>query len=104
MLEFLKKVLSCHELQASPVIRAQRVGFFFNIEGFRSGIEKKSGRFGSGKSIEIFFRLFPGTLSILRYFHVFWLFWGIPVVREILGLPKISGNTQPILFSRAGVD
>ena len=62
---FLKKVLSCLELQAFPAIRAQRVGF-------GSGIEKKLGRFGSGKSVEIFDRVFPGTLFTLGYFQVFW--------------------------------
>ena len=43
--------------------RAQWVGFF-NIRQVRVSIEKKSvaGRFRSGRSVEIFDRIFPGTL------------------------------------------
>ena len=58
ILKFLKEVLSCHELQAYPAIRAQRLEF-------GSSIEKKLGRFGSGKSVEIFDWVFSGTLFSL---------------------------------------
>ena len=40
ILSFLKKVLSCHELQASPVTRAQRVGFVSISEGLGQVLKK----------------------------------------------------------------
>ena len=50
-------------------------GRVFSISGgFGSGIEKKSrlaGWFGSGRSVEIFYRVFPGILFIIGYFQEF---------------------------------
>ena len=68
----------CH--QASCVeSRAQRVGFF-NIGSGRVGYWTKyrvAGRVGSGRSVEIYDRVFPGIFFTLGYFRVCRVFLGI---------------------------
>ena len=61
--------------------RAQRVGFFFNIWQVRVGIEKLSNRFRSGRSAEIFYGVFTGTLFTLGYIRVSWVFRVYPMIR-----------------------
>ena len=37
-----------------------------------------AGGFDSGRSVEVFYRVFPGTLSTFEYFRMFQVFLGIP--------------------------
>ena len=71
--------------------------FIFQCRARLGRVSKKigvAGRFGSGKSGEIFDRLFPGSLfslsdfRVLRYYRVFW-------VPDIWVIPNISGYLIP---------
>ena len=70
---------------------AQRVGFF-DIGQVWSGIGQNTGKqvgFGSGRSVEIYDRAFPGIFFTLRYFRIF---------RVFLGMSGISGFTSDNLL------
>ena len=70
--------LNLHLLSCIPS-RAQRVGFF-NIGSGRVGYWTKyrvAGRVGSGRSVEIYDRVFPGIFFTLGYFRVCRVFSGI---------------------------
>ena len=70
---------------------AQRVGFF-NIGSGRVGYWKKyrvAGRVGSGRSVEIYDRVFSGIFFTLGYFRVFLgisgYFWVFPGISGYIG-------------------
>ena len=106
----LFNVTLMYELQQSWC-RAQRVGFSQCWAGQVLSKKLGSGKFRSGRSVEIFDMVFPGTSSTLWYFHVLWVFqvffWGgsepneygvlclkYPSMSrhtEYFGLPEISG-------------
>ena len=63
--------------------RAQRVGIFQYWAGLVQ-VSKKNGGFRSGRSFEIFDRVFLGTLFTLGYFRVYWVFQVIPNISGYL--------------------
>ena len=69
------------------MVRARQVGLFQYSAGFGSGIEKKSGagRFGSGRSVEIFDWVFLGTLFTLGNSGISWVFPKYQVIPDISG-------------------
>ena len=69
------------------LVRAQRVGFF-NIGSGRVGYWTKyrvAGRVGSGRSVKIYDRVFPGICFTLGYFRV---------CRVFPGMSGISGDLR----------
>ena len=79
--------MTCHLMTC----RAQRVGFF-SIGSGRVGYWKKyrvAGRVGSGRSVEIYDRVFSGIFFTLGYFRVFLgisgYFWVFPGISGYIG-------------------
>ena len=47
--------------------------------------DRSAGGFDSGRNVEVFYWVYPGTLSMLRYFRMLRVFLGIPYIS---GFPK----------------